>query len=87
MRTAISATLGAVAMACVSTSVLAQTAGVGPPRVAPQPTPEYARAYAICYELALRRGQNVSRGDDVSRASFVDQCLAGKIPLDPPSRR
>ncbi len=42
---------------------------------------DYERAYALCYDLALRRGHNVSRGDWYSREKFIADCLAGKIPF------
>jgi hypothetical protein len=75
----------AIAIAAVSTPVLAQYVYY-PRQVYPAPrssihTLSYEDAYAACYELALRRGQNVSRGDDISRDKFMNDCLAGKIPF------
>jgi hypothetical protein len=36
--------------------------------------------HAACFDLALQRGLNVSRGDSYNLQLFIYQCLAGQIP-------
>jgi hypothetical protein len=38
-------------------------------------------AYNRCYQLALKRGLTVSKGDRYWREVFISQCLQGKIPF------
>ena len=42
--------------------------------------PATEASYNACFNLALQRGLNVSRGDRKNLDSFIFQCLAGKIP-------
>jgi hypothetical protein len=42
--------------------------------------PTTEASYNACFNLALRRGLNVSRGDRRNLDSFIYQCLAGRIP-------
>jgi hypothetical protein len=76
----------AIAVAAISTPVLAQYVHnpyprpVYPVRSSIHSLP-YDQAYDACFELALRRGQNVSTGDLLSRNKFIHDCLAGKIPF------
>ncbi len=42
--------------------------------------PATNESYNACFQLALRRGLTVSRGDLHNLNSFIYQCLAGKIP-------
>jgi hypothetical protein len=42
--------------------------------------PTTQESYNACYQLALRRGLSVSRGDIHNLNSFIYQCLEGRIP-------
>jgi hypothetical protein len=42
--------------------------------------PATQASYNACFQLALARGLNVSRGDRRNLNSFIYQCLAGRIP-------
>jgi hypothetical protein len=42
--------------------------------------PATQESYNACFQLALRRGLNVSRGDFRNLSLFILQCLSGKIP-------
>lgn len=42
--------------------------------------PATEASYNACFNLALRRGLNVSRGDRYNLDYFIYQCLAGTIP-------
>jgi hypothetical protein len=43
--------------------------------------PSNPARYDACFQLALQRGINVSRGDSYSRTRFMFDCLAGRIPF------
>jgi hypothetical protein len=37
-------------------------------------------SHTACFNLAMQRGLNVSRGDSYNLQLFIYQCLAGRIP-------
>lgn len=43
--------------------------------------PSSPARYNACFELALRRGLTVSRGDRRNLNRFIVQCLNGRIPF------
>jgi hypothetical protein len=42
--------------------------------------PATQESYNACFQLALRRGLNVSVGDRYNLNYFIYQCLSGQIP-------
>ena len=77
MRAALMAMSVAGAVAGLSTSADAQQRSLRP-QYQGTVTPE---VYNRCFQLALARGQNTSRGDRASLDLFIAACLRGKIPF------
>ena len=76
MRTVTMAMLVASAVAGLSTSADAQRSRY--PQNQVTITPE---AYNRCFQLALKRGENTSVGEQRRLELFIAACLAGKIPF------
>ena len=76
MRTVMTAMLVASAVAGLSTSADAQRSRY----------PQYQGtvsqdAYNRCFQLALKRGESTSVGEEKRLDLFIAACLAGKIPF------
>jgi hypothetical protein len=79
MRTAMMAMVVIGAVAGLSTAASAQTL---PRSHYPQNQGRVSQeAYNRCFQLALKRGQNMSPSDNANRELFIASCLAGKIPF------